>query len=496
MPTTITIDTSVFVTAGSAFSTSGPDSLTIKQDGFLITQTASPAVNLTAGPWVVQNDGNITSTSGVGLFLATSTPDILSKVTIGADGSIYGGTAGIRSAHAVNITNKGSIFGATQAAIDISGAGNYTIANSGYIDGNTAAILMSGAGTHTISNTGTLFGATNAINSTNAAGIDKIRNTGTIDGNVSLGGGDDSFTNVGKGAVVFTNNVTKVVGMGQIDMGAGNDKFLGGSGSDFVVDGLGDDTYTFGAGNDLFKAAATGTLLETDKVDGGGGIDTYDYSASTSFFILNLDTKIHGKVDNPNLYADNFSGRTSETFNNGIDTVTNFENAKGSTQGDFIFGSAAANVIEGNGGDDDLWGFAGNDTLDGGAGIDFLIGGAGKDTLIGGADADNFLFFSTKDSGVTAATRDLIRGFEGANVAGGDLIGLSAIDAVLGGQDDAFTLLAAANSKFTGVAGQLRYEWTGLDTIIEGDVNGDKKADFSIAVEGLQLRFTASDFEL
>jgi hypothetical protein len=500
MPITFSIDNSLFITSGTAFSAQGPDSLTITQDGFLISQAGGNGATLSDGAWTIKNDGNITSLAGVGLLLSTSSTAYTSKITIGAEGSVYGGTAGIRSAHAVDISNKGSIFGSSAAAVDLSAAGDYSITNSGYIDGNTAALLLSGAGKHTITNSGILFGATNAINSTNAAGIDIVKNTGTIDGNVILGAGDDSFTNAGKGVVVFTNSVTKVVGLGQIDLGAGNDKFLGGAGADFVVDALGDDSYTFGAGNDLFKTSAAGTATELDKADGGTGIDTVDYSSApaSSFVILNLDTKAHGQIDHDGLYQANFAGGTAVISNIGIDTIKNFENAKGTSQGDFLFGSKAANVLEGNAGDDDLWGFAGNDTLDGGAGIDFLIGGAGKDTLIGGGEADNFLFLDIKDSGTTAATRDLIRGFTGAGTTASvsDLIGLSNIDAIAGGLDDAFTLLSNPNSKFTGTAGELRYEWVGLDTIIEGDVNGDAKADFSIAVEGAGLRFIASDFEL
>jgi Ca2+-binding RTX toxin-like protein len=500
MPFAFTISNSAFITSGSAFAfaATGPDSLTLSEDGFLISQASGNGATLNGGPWTILNHGNITALGGIGLSLTATTATLASKITNGIEGNIYGSTYGVRSAHAVNISNKGTIFGSSQAAIEVSGSGDFTISNSGYVDGNTAAILLSGAGIHTISNSGTLFGATNGINATNAAGIEKVTNTGTIDGNVLLGGGDDVFINAGKGVVVFTNSTTKVVGMGQIDLGAGNDKFTGGTGADFVVDNLGDDTFTFGAGNDLFKASSVGASTESDKIDGSTGIDTLDYASAPGALTLNLDLKAHGSVDGFGFYGEtNYAGSTVATATAGKDTIKNFENVKGSNLGDIIFGSKATNIIEGNGGDDDLWGFAGNDTLDGGAGIDFLIGGAGKDTLIGGADADNFIFLSIKDSGITAATRDLIRGFTGAGTTGGDLIGLSDIDAIAGtAANDAFTLLTNPNSKFTGTAGELRYEWVGVDTIIEGDVNGDRKADFSIAVEGAGLRFIASDFEL
>ena len=36
--------------------------------------------------------------------------------------------------------------------------------------------------------------------------------------------------------------------------------------------------------------------------------------------------------------------------------------------------------------------------------------------------------------------------------------------------------------KFIGTPGQLRVYWNATGQIVEGDVNGDKKADFSIEV--------------
>jgi Ca2+-binding RTX toxin-like protein len=127
-----------------------------------------------------------------------------------------------------------------------------------------------------------------------------------------------------------------------------------------------------------------------------------------------------------------------------------------------------------------LAGFGGKDTLDGGAGNDELTGGAGKDQLTGGPGADFFDFISLSDSGITAGTRDLIADFE----EGSDTIDLSAIDANTknaAGTNDAFTFIGT-NTPFTGTAGELHAFWSAIGQIIEGDVNGDKKADFSIEI--------------
>jgi hypothetical protein len=84
------------------------------------------------------------------------------------------------------------------------------------------------------------------------------------------------------------------------------------------------------------------------------------------------------------------------------------------------------------------------------------------------------------DSGVTAATRDLIADFE----QGIDKIELALIDAITtnaAGTDDGFNFIGT-NVPFTGTAGQLHAFWSAIGQIIEGDVNGDKKADFSIEI--------------
>ena len=127
-------------------------------------------------------------------------------------------------------------------------------------------------------------------------------------------------------------------------------------------------------------------------------------------------------------------------------------------------GNAAANTLNGG---------AGNDTILGLAGNDVLTGGNGTDKLTGGAGADTFDFNAVIES-VKGATRDSITDFTHSQ---GDKIDLSGIDAnskVAG--DQGFSYIGA--KAFTGVAGQLDY----LNSILAGDTNGDKVADFEIAI--------------
>ena len=170
-------------------------------------------------------------------------------------------------------------------------------------------------------------------------------------------------------------------------------------------------------------------------------------------------------------------------------------NATGNGAGNVLLGNRGANLLAGLDGNDRLLGGAGSDKLQGGDGLDTLVGGSGRDQLSGGALRDIFDFNSLTDSGTTAASRDLIRDF----THGLDDIDLSSLDAIAGGPNNAFSFIGRA--AFSHAAGQLHFvlfnqPGSALDhTIVEGDVNGDARADFQIDVTGL-IGFTATDFIL
>jgi Ca2+-binding RTX toxin-like protein len=158
---------------------------------------------------------------------------------------------------------------------------------------------------------------------------------------------------------------------------------------------------------------------------------------------------------------------------------------------DDIRGTARADTLKGDTGMNKLISGAGDDKLYAGRGDDVLYGGAGKDVLSGGWGEDTFLFKSIKESTVKAA--DVITDWE-HNSATRDLINLTAIDAdtkISGNQD--FDWIGA--KKFTGSAGELRYEKEKSHTYVYADVNGDKKADFMIDLHGSHKMY-ADDFLL
>ena len=101
---------------------------------------------------------------------------------------------------------------------------------------------------------------------------------------------------------------------------------------------------------------------------------------------------------------------------------------------------------------------------------DIIAGGVGADILWGEGGNDIFKLLGVKDSGLTRAATDTIMDF----TQGEDKIDLSF--------QEFHSLIA--NSDFTGSSGELRYIFQGGQTMLQGDINGDKKADFQIAIQG------------
>lgn len=221
---------------------------------------------------------------------------------------------------------------------------------------------------------------------------------------------------------------------------AGVDKLYGMDGADTLDGGAGADSLYGGTGNDRVIYDATDRLVE-----GGAGTDTLVISAAVS----------------ANLAA-------SDQVSGGSSAVTGFENIDAS--------AALAAVV--------LSGSSGANSLIGGAGADVITGRGGADVLTGNAGADRFVFLSSADS--TALAADSITDF----VAGEDRIDLSAIDAIRGGANNAFTWIDGAAFS---AAGQLRYDAT--TGVVQADTNGDLIADLQINLVSTPL-LTAADFLL
>lgn len=323
------------------------------------------------------------------------------------------------------------------------------------------------------------------------------------------------------------------------DAGDGSDIVRGSQSAELISGGNGWDTIRGGGGSDvlfgdngndsLFGDGAWDTLHGgegDDLLNGGTGIDTASYALAASGVTVDLSVT-----------------ESQDTSGAGFDTLVSIENLAGSTYRDTLVGNEFANLLNGGSGSDVLVGGAGddrlvggngwdrmfgddgsdnldggagndllkggngadvlvghwgndlldggsqNDTLDGGDGNDVLVGSWGVDTLSGGTGADIFIF-DDGHSGKWIGNSDLITDFSRIE---GDIIDLSAIDAMIGNGDDTFAFIG--DTEFSGAAGELRAYRQGNDTFVAGDTDGDGAADFYIKLVG-QIDLTAGDFVL
>lgn len=297
------------------------------------------------------------------------------------------------------------------------GAGDDTL-NPGANAPGTADLLDGGVG----SDTASFAGYTAAVTAT-------------------LNGEDDGTATVGGLQVAALRNIENLTGTDLNDMLTGDanaNAIEGGLGDDTLDGGLGVDTLRFsgstavtvnlatltaqntGWGSDTilnFENVRTGSGADNvtgdgndniffegggaDTYNGAGGVDTLDYSASTSSVTVNLNT---------------LTAQNTGTFG-GSDTITNIENVVGAASfNNTLTGNAVANrftggsgvdTVQGNNGNDVIFGGAANDillggtsgalddgsadTIEGGLGNDFLSGGQGNDILRGGDGDDTLL---------------------------------------------------------------------------------------------------------
>jgi Ca2+-binding RTX toxin-like protein len=267
------------------------------------------------------------------------------------------------------------------------------------------------------------------------------------DGNDALTGGDGNDTISGGAG---NDKVGGGTGDDDLNGGDGNDGLTGGDGNDTLLGGAGDDKLDGGKGTDHLLA---GEDAGNDALGGGAGEDLVDYSAASTGMTINL--------------AIGVAFGTTTTATSGTDKLSGIEDVLGSAFDDVIIGSK------------------GDNKLDGGDGNDHLTGGKGADTLTGGAGNDVFVFTSVKDSDLNKT--DVITDFHA-----GDVIDLSAIDAIKGVAGSAFTLVGAAPADGSA-AGTV---WFNAAThTLYASINDDAKAEIAIVLTGVDA-ITAADLVL
>jgi Ca2+-binding RTX toxin-like protein len=330
---------------------------------------------------------------------------------------------------------------------------------------------------------------------------------------------------------------------------AGNDQLHGGSGNDMVEGATGKDTLFGDDGNDYLDGGDGNDILEGGKGDdsiiGGDGIDTLTFLNANNSITFNLrennqqytgsdtgyDTvrgieNVMGSQHNDTIEGDSgnnvldggsgadmlsyehaensinvsLANTSQQDTNDGLDTISNFENLQGSLFGDILKGSNSENII---------YGLAGNDTIDGGLDSDTLYGGDdndiftaqdgdGNDTIDGGNGDNDTLDYheTTKSISVTLnqsnnTTLTVMDGTNGANddtlknieniigstandtitgdIAKNSLSGMEGDDTLKGAEGDDFLDGGSGSDRLSGNAGN--------DTIDGG--NGNDTIDYT-----------------
>lgn len=520
--------------------------------GSFSSPTAGSAINWVGIENITYTGGNgfndITLGTGNHVVTLGNAADVLrlAEGTITADGrssadriDFGNASAGVTFNFATGVISGASLNGTAINFEDVF-ASNF----NDIIIGNSTTTLMAGMAGNDVLDTGSRSGAillnggagddifvvrdgatvTLATTGPNASGIDTVE---TDIGNFTLPAGNENLEYFGSAAFTGTGNSSAnvIVGGGMNDLLSGlegNDNLGGEAGDDVLTGGDGDDRLIGGTGADAMSGGAGNDILVVDNAAdvalGGSEVDTVQIAAT------GLTYTIHDSVEN----VSNISGGAATVTLNalansyggaaGIDRVVagdgddivygrgGDDNVQGGNGNDRIFGDDGADTMTGGAGNDVMYGGIGgdrlsgndgNDVMWGGDGSDVLNGSAGVDTYYGGTGFDFFQFGglyidgnTAPGTGNTLATADRIMDYSAAQSDRFDLQQIDA-DTTLAG-DQGFTYLGTG--AFTGVAGQLRYQVMGSETIIMGDLNGDGASDFMIRVAGVHALAESSFF--
>jgi hypothetical protein len=440
---TISVSGSVFGTVDAGL---GSDSVTIAAAGIVTG-------------FVYLNDGNnsLTNSGSIGSNIFQAQEPEAAVIGLGGNDLL---------------TNNAT--GTIDYGVDL-GGGADTIINNGriYNDYPDLVAVDTGLGNDVLMNSG-IIGSEFPIFTDNRFSVTNIaaefNNGFDISLAVAMGGGDD----------ILTNSVGSAQGniYGFISMGAGNDTVRGGANSEYVLDDAGRDEYRLGAGADAFVVDLPDNSV--DVFDGGTGLnliafamddgeDPTDPPSNVVPLGHRIDLGAGRIIYEIDSFADSISNGEFAT-----DTISNVQQVVGSNGSDVILGGAVA------------------ETLSGGDGDDSILGGGGRDLLIGDEGADVFVFTAAAQSGLTRGTRDMVDDFSSFD---GDQIWLdfdSNTRAGAAGTNAANEFVFLGNNEgFTGTGGdrgnnfaEVRTLMQAGVTLLEVDTNGDRLADFSIALRG------------
>lgn len=201
-----------------------------------------------------------------------------------------------------------------------------------------------------------------------AGGIDTLSFVQTTSRSVSVDLSNAAAQVVNAGLTLTLGSSTTVENLVGGSLG---DTLVGNSLNNSLTGNGGDDTLTGAAGDDVYIFDTDVTLGSDTINESGGGVDTLDFSSTTTRTVIVSLANAAAQVINAGLTLT-------------LGSASTMENVLGGTRGDFITGNGLANLLSGNAGNDTISGGGGQDVLLGGLSTDSLSGDAGEDLLIGG----------------------------------------------------------------------------------------------------------------
>lgn len=509
-------------------------------------------------------DDQLNGGGGDDLFLVTGTGDGFDRVLGGSgtdriEAQAAGTTIGLTGLSDVEVisgngyANVGIRGSAAAENFDFSLA---TLTGVAWIEAGSGNDTLVGSAGDEVFRVSGAFAGIDAISG--GAGTDRIEATSvnTIIG-LSTVSGIETITANGYSGVTIQGSANAdswnlasatLIGIANMNSGAGNDTIIATDGNDTISGGTDQDSLDGGAGDDVFLVSGSGGY---DIVMGGAGYDRIEATAANTLIGLQSLSGVEaisgGSFAGVIIWGGNYpvAATVSLDFSNVV--LTGIAQIQGSDGNDTITGSAGDDVIMGGFGVDILAGGAGVDTLSytgftlgitanmttgivvqgdvfsgfenligtsladtltgdagdnllsGAIGNDILEGGAGADTLDGGAGTDT-VSYAGAASGVSV---DLLTGLLGGAAAGDSLI---AVEYATGSAfADSLTGNALGNILTGGAGDDILDGGAGTDQLVGGagndlyfaDVTAEAGGIIELVNEGIdEVRTTASSFTL
>jgi Ca2+-binding RTX toxin-like protein len=422
--------------AGSADTVNGPSGTTAGHayaaaGAYTVTVTAKNSDDVTSAPAAVDLTIGRAEQQGAALAVGGTNADDTITLAAGAvSGTVVTPFGTFATGQVMVYGGKGSDRVVVQgtAGNDTFGVNPDAVAVNGFFVQGTAVESFTADG---LAGDDTFYlngpGVPVAVKGGDGADRFYVTATGGVNGTVDGGAGSDilDYAQFHAQATVNlqTRTATATAGFANVEGFVGSNSFdtiIGANGTNTwqvygnnnagTINGTGGvqfgsfENWVGGAGSDTFKLVSSRYV--SGAIDGGGGVNTLDYSAFTAGVAVDLSA---GTASTVRMGVANIGVVIGGS---GADTLT------GSAGDDVLIGNAGTDVLSGGpGGNDVLVGGAGNDTLTGGPGRSILIGGAGADTLTGGAGEDVLIGGTTSYDASVAQLQGLMAEWKRTDLA-------------------------------------------------------------------------------